>query len=122
MDRHKKLAAQRQRRTYRVRNKIKGNADRPRMCVYRSLTGLAVQLIDDASGRTLVSANTREKTVRESIGYGGNCKAAVELGKIVAQRALDAGIKQVAFDRGSNRYHGRVAALADAAREGGLAF
>ena len=122
MDRHKKLASQRQRREFRVRNKIKGNADRPRMCVHRSLTGLSVQLIDDAAGRTIVSATTREKNLRDSLGYGGNCKAAAELGKVVAQRALDAGIKQVAFDRGSSKYHGRVAALADAAREGGLNF
>ena len=122
MDRHKKLASQRQRRAFRVRNKIKGNADRPRMCVHRSLTGLSVQLIDDAAGRTIVSATTREKNLRDSLGYGGNCKAAAELGKVVAQRALDAGLKQVAFDRGSSKYHGRVAALADAAREGGLNF
>ena len=122
MDKHKKLAAQRTRRSFRVRNKITGNADRPRMCVTRSLANLSVQLIDDAAGKTLVSATTRDKTLRESIGYGGNCQAATQLGKTIAERALAAGIKRVAFDRGPNRYHGRVAALADAAREGGLEF
>lgn len=92
------------------------------MCVSRSLTSLSVQLIDDLAGRTLVSGSTQEKQFRESFGYGGNCSAATELGKIIAQRAKEAGVERVAFDRGSSKYHGRVAALADAAREGGLQF
>lgn len=122
MDYRKTLAAQRQRRTFRVRNNIKGCAERPRMSVHRSLSNLSVQIIDDAQGKTLVSASTREKSVRDQIGYGGNCKAAEQLGKLVAERAVAAGIKKVAFDRGSSRYHGRLAALADAARAGGLEF
>jgi large subunit ribosomal protein L18 len=92
------------------------------MSVHRSLSNLSVQIIDDAQGKTLVSASTREKSVRDQIGYGGNCKAAEQLGKLVAERAVAAGIKKVAFDRGSSRYHGRLAALADAARAGGLEF
>ncbi len=122
MDHRKSLAAQRQRRTYRVRNKIRGSAERPRMCVHRSLSNLTVQLIDDAQGKTLVSVSTQEKDLRAQVGYGGNCKAAEILGKVVAERASSVGITTVAFDRGPNRYHGRVAALADAARAGGLQF
>ncbi len=92
------------------------------MCVHRSLANLSVQLIDDALGKTLVSASTLEKDIRGQVNYGGNCKAAEQLGKVIAERAVAAGIKKVAFDRGSNKYHGRVAALADAARAGGLEF
>lgn len=79
-------------------------------------------MIDDASGLTVVSATTRDKDVRGSIGYGGNCEAAKKLGKIVAERAIAKGIKTVCLDRGSCKYHGRVAAFADAAREAGLEF
>ncbi|MFN5850288.1 MAG: 50S ribosomal protein L18 [Pirellulaceae bacterium] len=113
---------QRLRRKYRVRNKIRGTADRPRLTVHRTLTGFSAQLIDDLSGKTLVSGSTREKDLRGSIGYGGNCAAAAKLGKVVAERAKAAGIERVAFDRGHCRYHGRVAAFADAAREAGLDF
>ncbi len=122
MDYRKTLDAQRQRRRFRVRNKIKGTAERPRMSVHRSLANLSVQIIDDAQGKTLVSASTQEKDLRTQLGYGGNCKAAEQLGKLIAERATAAGIKAVAFDRGSSRYHGRLAALADAARAGGLDF
>lgn len=122
MDYRKTLGAQRQRRKFRVRNNIKGCAERPRMSVHRSLANLSVQIIDDAQGKTLVSASTQEKALRDNIGYGGNCKAAEQLGKLVAERAVAAGIKKVAFDRGSSRYHGRLAALADAARASGLEF
>jgi large subunit ribosomal protein L18 len=86
------------------------------------LTGFSAQLIDDLAGKTLVSGSTREKELRGSIGYGGNCAAAAKLGKVVAERAKAAGIERVAFDRGHCRYHGRVAAFADAAREAGLDF
>ncbi|MFM8175428.1 MAG: 50S ribosomal protein L18 [Pirellulaceae bacterium] len=113
---------QRLRRKYRVRNKIRGTADRPRLTVHRTLTGFSAQLIDDLAGKTLVSGSTREKDLRGSIGYGGNCAAAAKLGKVVAERAKAAGIERVAFDRGHCRYHGRVAAFADAAREAGLDF
>lgn len=92
------------------------------MCVYRTLQNISVQLIDDARGVTLASATTRDKALKSSVKYGGNCAAAAEVGKIIAQRALAAGIQQVTFDRGHNKYHGRVAALADAAREAGLQF
>lgn len=113
---------QRLRRKYRVRNKIRGTADRPRLTVHRTLTGFSAQLVDDLAGKTLVSGSTREKDLRGSIGYGGNCAAAAKLGKVVAERAKAAGIERVAFDRGHCRYHGRVAAFADAAREAGLDF
>jgi len=113
---------QRLRRKYRVRNKIRGTADRPRLTVHRTLTGFSAQLIDDLAGKTLVSGSTREKDLRGSIGYGGNCAAAAKLGKEGAERAKAAGIERVAFDRGHCRYHGRVAAFADAAREAGLDF
>ena len=122
MDYRKSLDSQRQRRRFRVRKKMRGNAERPRMSVTRSLANLSVQLIDDAEGKTLVSASTLEKSMKSSFSYGGNCKAAEQLGKVVAERALALGIKAVSFDRGSSRYHGRLAALADAARSGGLSF
>ncbi len=92
------------------------------MSIHRTLTGFSCQVIDDLAGKTLVSATTRDKTLRASIGYGGNCAAAAKLGKVVAEKALAAGIKAVAFDRGHCKYHGRVAAFADAAREAGLQF
>jgi large subunit ribosomal protein L18 len=116
------IAKQKQRRKFSVRNRVRGDADRPRMCVFRSSGHVACQLIDDATGRTLVSASTRDKTLRDQIKYGGNCAAAKIVGQAVAQKALEAGIKTVRFDRGCYKYHGRVAALADAAREAGLSF
>ncbi|AMV34471.1 50S ribosomal protein L18 [Pirellula sp. SH-Sr6A] len=122
MDIRKVVDGQRQRRAYRVRKKVRGSAERPRLCINRSLTNFGCQVIDDASGLTIVSATTRDKDVRGSIGYGGNCEAAKKLGKIVAERAIAKGIKTVCLDRGSCKYHGRVAAFADAAREAGLEF
>jgi large subunit ribosomal protein L18 len=92
------------------------------MTVHRTLKHLSVQIIDDSTGRTLVSAGTMDKALRSGIGYGGNCEAAVKVGKAVAEKAKAAGITQVCFDRGHCRYHGRVAALAEAAREAGLVF
>jgi large subunit ribosomal protein L18 len=92
------------------------------MCVFRSHQHMACQLIDDTTGRTLVSASTYDKALLGQLKYGGNCEAAKVVGRTVAQRALEAGIKKVRFDRGCYKYHGRVAALADAAREAGLAF
>ncbi len=122
MNKNKYLGGQRQRRQYRVRKRTRGSAARPRLTVFRSHRNLACQIIDDASGKTLLAVGTKDKDVRESVAYGGNKNAAQAIGKLLAERAVAAGIKQVAFDRGHYRYHGRVAALADAAREAGLSF
>jgi large subunit ribosomal protein L18 len=105
-----------------VRKRIRGTAERPRLTVFRSLKHTYAQVIDDSIGRTLVSASTLDKDLAGSLKYGGNIEAATAIGKAIAERALAAGIKQVAFDRGPAQYHGRVAALAQAAREGGLDF
>ena len=122
MDKNKFIGRQKQRRRFRIRKKVQGTPDRPRLCVYRSHKNLGCQIIDDASGKTLVSASTRDKDLRDQFKYGGNCEAATALGKIIAERALAAGVKAVRLDRGHAQYHGRVAALADAAREGGLSL
>lgn len=122
MDIRKVVDGQRQRRAYRVRKKVRGTSDRPRLSINRSLMNFGCQVIDDTSGLTIVSATTRDKDLRGQIGYGGNCEAAKKLGKIVAERAIAKGIKTVCLDRGSCKYHGRVAAFADAAREAGLEF
>ncbi|KAA5540219.1 50S ribosomal protein L18 [Roseiconus nitratireducens] len=122
MDKNKKLAKKRYRRRNHVRNVLRGSADRPRLCVHRSLKHFSCQLIDDDSGKTLVSASTKDKTLRESVEGGGNCDAAAEVGKAIAEKATAAGIKEVKLDRGHNKYHGRVKAFADAAREGGLSL
>ena len=103
----------------RVRGKISGTAECPRLCVYRSNANITAQIIDDVAGVTLVSATTLEKTFEN---YGGNKEAAREIGKLVAERALAKGIENVVFDRGGYLYHGRVQELADGAREGGLKF
>lgn len=103
----------------RVRSKIKGTAECPRLDVFRSLQNIYAQLIDDTTGTTLVSASTTEKEFTE---YGGNKTAAREVGKKLAERALEKNIKDVVFDRGGYVYHGRVAELAEGAREGGLNF
>ena len=103
----------------RIRKKVRGSAARPRMAVYRSLKHIYVQLIDDDSGRTIAMASSRDKEANGGL-YGGNIAAAVDVGKRVAERAIEAGLKEVVFDRGGNRYHGRVKALASAAREAGL--
>ena len=113
---------QRQRRKYRVRKRFGGTAERPRLSVFRSNKHIYVQLIDDQEGKTLVAASTREKSVQKSVKYGGNKDAATVIGKTIGKRAEKAGIKQICFDRGPFKYHGRVAALAEAAREAGLSF
>ena len=105
----------------RVRKKIHGTASRPRLAVFRSNKHLSVQLIDDEAGRTLVSASTAEAEMRSS-GSGATVAAATRLGQLAAERAKAAGISQVVFDRGGFHYHGRVAAVAAAAREAGLEF
>ncbi len=108
----------RKKRHQRVRNKISGTAERPRLNVFRSNTNIYAQIIDDVAGVTLVSASTLD----ESIGEGTKVEQAAEVGKLVAERAKEANIEQVVFDRGGYVYHGRVEALATAAREAGLQF
>ncbi|MCF0137065.1 MAG: 50S ribosomal protein L18 [Oscillospiraceae bacterium] len=111
--------AQRVKRHQRVRGKVSGTAERPRLCVYRSENNIYAQVIDDVAGNTLCSASSVEKGFE---GNGGNCEAAKKVGEAVAKRALEKGIEEVVFDRGGNIYHGRVKALAEAAREAGLKF
>ena len=108
------------RRHARVRKHIAGTATRPRLAVFRSARHISAQVIDDATGRTLASASTVEGSLRGA--SGGNVAAATNVGKLVAERATAAGVSAVVFDRGGYRYHGRVAALADAARKAGLEF
>ena len=103
----------------RIRHKVHGTAERPRLAVFRSVANIYVQVIDDTQGTTLVSASTIEKGHRSK---GGNLAAAKTVGKLVAERAREKGIQKVVFDRGGYIYHGRVKALADAAREAGLEF
>ncbi len=112
----------RKRKHVRVRNKINGTPERPRLCVYRSLSNIYAQVIDDSTGKTLVSASTMEKDIKEGMAYGGNIEGSKAVGKLIAQRALAKEINTVVFDRGGYIYHGRVAALAEAAREAGLNF
>ena len=111
--------APRIKRHIRVRAKISGTPERPRLNVFRSKQNIYAQIIDDVAGKTLVSANTLEK---DFDGYGGNKEAARKVGKLLAERAVKAGIKAVVFDRGGYVYHGRVQELAEGAREGGLEF
>jgi len=112
--------AVRKKRHARVRSKLSGTAARPRLNVYRSNKHIYAQLIDDVNGVTLASASTLDKEV--SVESAGNIDAAVKIGELVAKRAVEKGIKSVVFDRGGYLYHGRVKALADAARENGLEF
>ncbi len=110
----------RQRVHKRIRRKFKGTTERPRLAVFRSLLHIYAQVIDDGKGNTLVAASSAEKDAK--IKSGGNLAAAKEVGKLVAERAKEKGISKVVFDRGGYLYHGRVKALADAARETGLEF
>lgn len=113
---------QTQKRHRRLRRLLAGTADRPRLAVFRSNNHIYAQVIDDDSQSTLCSASTLDKDLRTGIPATANCDASVAVGQLVAQRALAKGIQQVVFDRGGNLYHGRVKALADAAREAGLQF
>jgi len=122
VDIRKVVDGQRERRAFRVRKRVRGTTERPRLCVYRSLQNFGCQVIDDVEGKTIVSVSSAEKALKKDVGYGGNCDAAAKLGKILAERAIQAGIKSVSFDRGPYKYHGRVAAFAEAAREAGLEF
>ena len=106
----------------RVRTKVSGTTERPRLCVYRSLGHIYAQVIDDRTGKTLVSASSVDGDAKKNLKTGGNVAAAKVIGKAVAERAKAAGVQKVVFDRGGYKYHGRVKALADAAREAGLQF
>ena len=110
----------RQRIKYRIRRKLSGTAERPRLCIYRSLKHIYAQVVDDANGRILVSASSLEKDFSNNPGQ--NKKASTEIGKLIAERSKEKGIEQVVFDRNGFKYHGRVKTLADAAREAGLKF
>ncbi|RLB02767.1 MAG: 50S ribosomal protein L18 [Deltaproteobacteria bacterium] len=118
----KKRLSGRLRRKLRVRKKVKGTPERPRLCVYRSLRHMYAQVIDDTVGHTLAAASTLDKELREKLQRTGNVEAAKEVGRLVAKRALEKGIKKVVFDRNGFLYHGRVKAVAEAAREAGLEF
>ena len=106
----------------RVRKNLFGTPERPRLCVYRSNKNISAQIIDDVNGVTLVSASSLDKELKGEIGYGGNKEAAKKVGESLAKRALAKGIEEVCFDRGGFLYHGRVAQLAEGAREAGLKF
>jgi len=114
--------AHRRRIHRRVRQKLEGTSERPRLCVFRSLSHLYAQVIDDSTGQTLVAASSLDKETRQHSKGGGNVASAKVVGKAVADRARAKGIEKVVFDRGGYRYHGRVKALAEAAREAGLKF
>ncbi len=112
----------REKKHLRIRNRVRGTAERPRLAVFRSNSHMYVQIIDDAVGNTLVSASTVEKSIREELEKTNNIEAAAYLGTVIGKRAVEKGITQVVFDRGGFIYHGKVAALAEAAREAGLEF
>jgi len=106
----------------RVRKKIKGTPEKPRLCVFRSSKHIYAQIIDDVSSTTLVAASTLDEALKGKLNYTGNKEAAREVGKLIATKAIEKGIKNVVFDRGGYLYHGRVKELADGAREAGLEF
>ncbi len=106
----------------RVRRDVFGTPERPRLCVYRSLSNIFAQIIDDVNGNTLVSASTLDKEIKGQLSYGGNKEAAKAVGEALGKRALEKGIETVCFDRGGFLYHGRVKELADGARSAGLKF
>jgi len=112
----------RKKRQRRVRTKVSGTSERPRLNVFRSSKHIYAQVIDDQSGRTLVAASTLDPQLRSEISHGANSEAAHRVGAMIAKRAVDKGIKDVVFDRGGYLYHGRIKELADGAREAGLNF
>ena len=122
MDKQKKKQVRLQRRKWSVRNSLAGTAERPRLSVFRSDKHIYAQVIDDLAGKTLAAAASTIAEVRGDLKNGGNIAAAKAVGKAIAERAKAAGVTMVAFDRGGRQYHGRVKALAEAAREGGLKF
>jgi len=122
MPRVKDARALQKRRHVRVRKKLSGTAERPRLCVFRSLNHAYAQVVDDNLGHTLVSASTLDREIRSEVDGKRKIEAAQFVGKLVAERAMKRGITKVAFDRGGYKYHGRVKALAEAARNVGLVF
>ncbi|RKZ27251.1 50S ribosomal protein L18 [bacterium] len=122
MDKNKRKRLKRKKRHMRVRKKIFGTPERPRLCVFRSLKHIYAQIIDDTVGHTLVAASTLSPEIRDRIKGMKKTEQAKEVGKLLAKLALEQGIEKVAFDRAGYRYHGRVRALAEGAREGGLKF
>ncbi len=112
----------REKKHYRMRGHLAGTAERPRLAVFRSNKHMYAQIINDETGKTLVSASTLQAAVREGLEFTDNVEAAAKVGRVIGERALEAGIKEVVFDRGGFVYHGKVQALADAAREAGLTF
>jgi large subunit ribosomal protein L18 len=111
-----------QRRHRRIRGKVNGSPERPRLSIFRSNDHIYAQVIDDTAQHTIVAASTVEPEIKSKVSSGGNCSASTEVGKLIAIRSREKGITQVVFDRGGNLYHGRVKALAEAAREAGLEF
>ncbi len=122
MDKARAKRLARQRRHERVRKHVSGTSDRPRLCVFRSLRHIQAQVIDDTQGHTLAAASTLDAEVRGQLGGKDKSAQAGAVGEAIAKRALEAGVKQVVFDRGGYKYHGRVKSLADAARKAGLEF
>lgn len=122
MDKAKQKRLARQRRHARVRKRVSGTAEQPRLCVFRSLKHIYAQVIDDTSAHTLVEASSLDAEVRTKVADKDKTAQAALVGEALARRALDAGIEQVVFDRGGYKYHGRVKSLAEAARKGGLKF
>lgn len=122
MNQRKSIEVRRLRRQRHVRKRLFGTPERPRLAVFRSSKHIYAQVINDANGTTLVQASTVESAVKSSTPYGGNKAAATAVGKVIAERARAAGIEKICFDRRGYKYHGRVQALADAAREAGLKF
>lgn len=118
----KAIRESRERRHQRIRKKVVGTPERPRLSVYRSLNHIYAQLIDDSHGNTIVAASTLDKELGAQKGHKGNVGMAKKVGELVAKRAIGKGLKKVVFDRGGYIYHGRVKALADGAREAGLEF
>lgn len=119
----KQIAKRRKRRVFRVSNRVRRDAaGRPRLAVYRSNKHMYAQIVDDVNGVTLCSASTMEASLGGKGNYAGNVESASKVGKVLAERAVEKGLKKVVFDRRSYKYHGRVAALAEAAREAGLEF
>ena len=122
MNHQRAIRRLRQRRRHRVRKGIRGTAERPRLTIFRSHKHIYAQLIDDLAGKTITAASSRDKDISKKASYGGNRDAAAAVGQALAQRAQAAGVQTAAFDRGHCKYHGRVAALAEAVREAGLQF
>ncbi len=109
-------------RKKRIRTKVTGSPEKPRLCVYKSLSQIYVQLVDDLHGKVMTGASTLNKDIKAQLKYGGNIEAAKKVGEYIGKKALDMGITKVVFDRNGFKYHGRIKALAEAARETGLIF